>query len=341
MSASPALPAGPGPAEIFATLNAHQQSAALRGAIELDLFTAIAEGETNAEALATKCNADARAMRILCDYLTVHGYLSKSDSNYGLPPSVAMFLVRTSPQYMGSIARFINSRHLLAAFDDVAELVRRGSTLLSSEGTIETEYDGWVEFAKSMVPVMMPCAEFMSDLAELRFGEAKRILDIAAGHGMFGLSIARRIPEATVTAVDWENVLGVAHENAKRHGLHDRYELQPGDAFDVHFGENYDLVLLTNFLHHFDRETCVKLLLKVANALSENGTVMTLEFIPNEDRVTPPASATFSMMMLGTTPSGDAYTLSEYESMFQQAGLTQHEMHDVPNSAQRVMISRR
>lgn len=341
MSLAHALPAGPTPVDVFSTLNAHQQSAALRSAIELDLFTGIAEGHASAEALAAYCRADARATRILCDYLTVYGYLTKTGENYELPPTVLMFLVRTSPQYMGSIARFINSPHLLHAFDDVASLVRHGGTLLGGEGTTETEYDGWVEFARSMVPVMMPCAEFMAELAEQRFKGPTRILDIAAGHGMFGLSIARRLPEAAVTAVDWENVLAVANENAQALGFRDRYNLQPGDAFAVDFGENYDLVLLTNFLHHFDQPRCVNLMRKVVGALSPDGTVMTLEFIPNEDRVTPPASATFSFMMLGTTPAGDAYTRSEYETMWNEAGLTSHEMLDVPNSPQRVMVSRR
>ncbi len=334
-------PTGPTPADIFETLNAHQQSAALRGAIELDLFTAISQGHTSAEAIAKHCHADARAMRMLCDYLTVHGYLTKQNDIFGLPPTVAVFLVRTSLQYMGSIARFINSPHLIEAFSDVAELVRRGTTLLGSRGTTETEYDGWVEFARSMVPIMMPAAEFMADLADRMQPQPKRILDIAAGHGMFGLSIARRHPEATVAALDWENVLAVAHENARQHGLHDRYTLLPGDAFEVEFGNGFDLVLLTNFLHHFDTPTCITLMKKVANALEPHGKVMTLEFVPNEDRVTPPASATFSFMMLGTTPSGDAYTLGEYEAMWNEAGLTQHEMIDVPNSAQRVIISRR
>ncbi|MDA0835178.1 MAG: class I SAM-dependent methyltransferase [Planctomycetota bacterium] len=341
MSHSPPLPAGPTPADIFETLNAHQQSAALRGAIELDLFTAISQGHTTAQALASHCQADVRAMRILCDYLTVYGYLTKSGNEYGLPPTVSTFLVRTSPQYMGSIARFINSPDLLGAFNDVAAIVRTGSTQISGQGTIESEYDGWVEFARSMVPIMMPAAEFMADLAEKRHQGPTRILDIAAGHGMFGVSIARRLPEATVAALDWENVLAVAHENAKRHGVHERYELLSGDAFEVDFGNDFDLVLLTNILHHFDQPTCVKLMSKVANALTPDGTAMTLEFIPNKDRVTPPASATFSFMMLGTTPAGDAYTLNEYEAMWSQAGLTKHEMIDVPNSAQRVLISRR
>ncbi len=61
----------------------------------------------------------------------------------------------------------------------------------------------------------------------------------------------------------------------------------PGSAFDVEFGGPYDTVLLTNFLHHFDKPTCVSLLKKVRASLKPGGKAATLEFVPNEDRVSP------------------------------------------------------
>ena len=66
---------------------------------------------------------------------------------------------------------------------------------------------------------------------------------------------------------------------------------------------------------------------------------MTLEFIPNPDRVSPPQAAAFSLMMLGTTPTGDAYTFSELETMFRNAGFARNEMHELPPSIERVIVS--
>ena len=106
----------PDPGLIFKTLNAHQQSAALRGAIELDIFSAIGTGDRTATSLAQQCQAQLRAMRILCDYLVVQGFLLKEGDQYRLSPTSAVFLDRASPGYMGSIAEFINSPHLLDAF---------------------------------------------------------------------------------------------------------------------------------------------------------------------------------------------------------------------------------
>jgi hypothetical protein len=140
-------------------------------------------------------------------------------------------------------------------------------------------------------------------------------------------------------AVDWAPVLAVADENAKKAGVAGRHSKIPGSAFDVEFGSGYNLVLLTNFLHHFDVPTNESLLKKVHAALAPGGLVVTCEFIPNEDRVSPPIDASFSMMMLGSTPHGDAYTFPEYDRMFGNAGFARNEMRELAPTPQRVIVS--
>jgi SAM-dependent methyltransferase len=120
--------------------------------------------------------------------------------------------------------------------------------------------------------------------------------------------------------------------------VQDRYELLPGSAFDVDFGGPYDAVLLTNFLHHFDDLTCVNLLKKVHGALRPGGHAATLEFVPNEDRVSPPMPAAFAMTMLTSTASGDAYPLSELTRMYSQAGFSGVTGHPVPMTAHTIVM---
>ena len=114
-----------------------------------------------------------------------------------------------------------------------------------------------------------------------------KVLDIAAGHGAFGIAIGQRNPKAQIVAVDWPNVLQVARENAASAGLQDRHHSLPGDAFRVDYGSGYHVALVTNFIHHFDEQTNVTLLRKIAAALVPGGKIAILEFVPNEDRVTP------------------------------------------------------
>ncbi len=336
---SPAAAAMPNPGRLFQVFNAYQQTAAMRAAIDLDVFTAIADRQTTAWQIAQRAGAAERGIRILCDYLTVMGFLTKTDSKYGLAPDAAMFLDRRSPAYMGSAARFLDAPEMLKAFDDLTSAVRKGGTMMGEEGTLSTENPIWVEFARSMAPMMMMPAEVISQLVEAHKGAKCRVLDIAAGHGLFGINIARHNPQAEIVALDWPQVLEVAKENARKSGVESRYSAIAGSAFDVEFGGTYDLVLLTNFLHHFDPPTCETLLRKVRAALQPGGRAVTLEFVPNDDRVTPPEAATFSMIMLGSTPNGDAYTFAELERMFQNAGFSRSEHHRQPPMPESVIIS--
>ena len=329
----------PSPEFIFATFNAYQRTAALKGALELDLFTAVGEGARTADALAGRCRAAQRGMRILCDYLVVIGLLIKEGNQYGLTPDSATFLDRRSPAYIGDAVRFLTSPMLTDGFKDVAAAVRKGGTTASPEGTLEAEHPIWTEFARSMAPLMKPAAEAIAELIDAGGPPPRKVLDIAAGHGAFGLAIARRHASAKVVALDWPNVLTVAQENAQAAGVEERYSTLPGSAFEVDWGSGYDVVLLTNFLHHFDEAGCEEILRKSHRALNDGGRAVALEFVPNEDRVTPPAAAGFSLMMLGTTPSGDAYTFAEYDRMLRRAGFSRSELHVLPASPEQVVIS--
>ena len=93
--AVPAAGRQPSPERIFQMLNAYQQTAALKAAIELDLFTAIGEGNVSPQALAKRCSAAERGVRILCDYLVVHGMLDKN----GKAPTDAGFDASHISQY--------------------------------------------------------------------------------------------------------------------------------------------------------------------------------------------------------------------------------------------------
>jgi hypothetical protein len=136
---------------------------------------------------------------------------------------------------------------------------------------------------------------------------------------LYGIAFAQNNPQAEIVALDWAPVLGVAKENARNAAVSDRYSTIEGSAFDVEYGSGYDLVA-----------TCETLLRKVHAALADGGRALTLEFVPKEDRISPPEAAGFSMMMLSGSPSGDAYIFSELERMFSNAGFARSEIHPLP-----------
>jgi SAM-dependent methyltransferase len=329
--------APPNPRVVFEMVNAHQQTAALKAAIELDIFRAVGTGPGDVASIARQCSASERGTRILCDYLVIHGVLAKQDGKYKHTPSSALFLDPNSPACMASVAEFLSNPQMNESYNHLADVVRNGRTVLPGDGSVEPDNPVWVEFAEKMAPMMGPMAAPLGAVVLDGHSGPMRVLDIAAGHGLFGIEIAKQNPEAHVTGLDWAQVLKVAVANAQKFGVSDRYDLLPGSAFDVDFGGPYDVVLLTNFLHHFDVPTNVGLLRKVRAALKPGGRALTLEFVPNEDRVSPPMPAAFSMIMLATTAAGDAYTFRDLSAMYTEAGFSNITAHPIPMSPHTVV----
>jgi 2-polyprenyl-3-methyl-5-hydroxy-6-metoxy-1,4-benzoquinol methylase len=325
----------------YDALTGYQRTAALKTAIDLDVFTSIGEGTDTIAALAARCQAAERGIRALCNRLLVDGLLTRDGERYALSPTAATFLDRRSPVYVGSAATFLTSSLVTEAFARLTEAVRRGGTAIGEQGTLSADHPIWVEFARSMAPVAGMSAMLLANALEAARAPRWRVLDIAAGHGMFGISLARENPNATVFALDWRNVLAVAEENATAAGVRDRFQTIPGSAFEVDWGTGYDLVLLPNFLHHFDPPTCEQILRRAHAALVPGGRVVIVEFIPDDDRSGPPEALSFALVMLATTPAGDAYTFAEYEKMLRAAGFSQATLQDLRPSPNRVIIARR
>lgn len=334
-------PDPPSPALVLETANAFQRTEALKAAVELDLFTHVAAGRATAADLAAACGAAPRGVRVLADYLTILGFLQKTGDRYALTPDADAFLNRTSPAYLGGVLEFLLAPPIRECFQALTAAVRRGGTATSAEGTVASDNPVWVAFARAMAPVMRLPAELLAGLVGGAPDRPLRVLDVAAGHGLFGIAVARQFPAARVTALDWAAVLAVAAENAQAAGVADRVAYLPGSAFEVDWGGPYDVVLLTNFLHHFDLPACERLAAKARAALAPGGRAVTLEFVPDPDRVTPPATAGFALTMLATTAAGDAYTFAEYERVFAAAGFARSEFHPLPPTTQQAVVSYR
>lgn len=326
---------------VFDALTSYQRTAAMKAAIDLDVFTAIGAGAATLPELAARTGASERGLRALCSRLVVDGFLSLDGGRYGLSPAAEMFLDRRSPAYAGSAARFITSPYVVGGFDRLTDAVRRGGTAIPEQHSLAPEHPMWVEFARAMAPLARMTARLAANLVQASALGPCKILDVAAGHGMYGITFLEENPRAEVVALDWANVLAVASEHAAAAKVSDRHRTLPGSAFEVEWGAGFDLVLLPNFLHHFDEAGCREILKRAHRALAPGGRVVILEFIPNEDRATPAEAAGFALTMLAGTPGGDAYTFAEYRAMLEAAGFTGATLHDLVPTPNRAVISRR
>jgi len=326
----------------FETVHSFYRTESLKAAIQLGVFTAIGEGVDTTEAIAQRCQASERGTRILCNFLVLIGFLKKEGNRYELTIDSKAFLDANSPYYAGNSIEYLLSPTQTDGFKDLASAVRKGGTNLSKEGVLAPEHPVWVTFARAMVPILkLPSELLASLLVDTGSKSHAKVLDIAAGHGLFGIAIAKRNPNARVFAVDWPNVMTVAQENARAAGVVNQYFTLPGSALELQYDSDYDLVVIPNFLHHLDIESIEKFLRKIFGALKSGGRVAILEFIPNEDRVSPPVAVTFGVMMLGITPAGDAYAYSDYQNILRRVGFSKVELLSLPPTYFRVVVAQK
>ena len=213
--ATPSTTNRPTPERIFGLMNAFQQTAALKSGIELDVFTAIGVGANTPALLAAKISASERGLRILCDYLTIMGLISKKDGLYSLTEESALFLDQRSPASLAAVTGFLGSSWHKKNIEALTDAVRKGGTTGVQGDNSKPQDEVWVAFARSMAPLTVPAANFIAELIGASEGKACNVLDIAAGHGNYGITIARKNPNAQIVAVDWPSVLAVAQENAQ------------------------------------------------------------------------------------------------------------------------------
>jgi hypothetical protein len=326
------------PQRIFETLAAFQRTAALRAAIELDLFTAIGEGADTTAMLAQRCSASERGLGILAAYLVMIGFLQKHDERYSLAADTAAFLDRRSPACIGeAAAETISGEAQAAAFATLTEAVRRGGTALPGGGTLAPEHPIWVEFARAMGVPGAFLARLLADSLDQEAKGPTKVLDIAAGHGLYGIEFAKRNPDAEVFAVDWPEVLAIARGNADTAGVGPRFHSIPGDALTVDFGTGYDLALITNFLP--DLKTTTVMLERIHSALVKDGCVAAFELMLDDDRTSPAAAVSLNLALLATTPGGEARTPSQLAKSLESAGFGRVELRELPPVPNRVMIA--
>jgi hypothetical protein len=304
---------------VFDIAIAYQKTAALIAAVKLDIFTAIGSETVSVNQLVSRTGASARGLRILCDCLSVLGLLKKDATRYSLTDIARTFLDESSPFARGNVVDFVAAPEMIDLFfRDPVSYVRNGGS--AGLANVSPDHPVWIRFAKAMVPFAVANAKRVAAHVAALSNPPHTVLDIAAGHGLYGIEVAKVVPDALVTAVDWAPVLTLAKVNAEDAGIADRFRMVAGSAIELDWGCDYDLILLPNFLHHFDFDTCVSLLRKAKLSSAAHGQILGVEFVPNEDRISPPIPAMFAFWMLATTPGGDAYTARELDEMARNAG---------------------
>jgi len=319
------------PRRLMRILGDFANSQILDASIEYDFFTLIHKGLQSAEEIARAAGTDARATRIVLDSLPALGLIEKRSGKYFLTPTADVFLVKEKTSYVGDF------RHVaLALWDGMAHLkesLKTGKPLSRMDTNAELQV--WEKLVLGIIVIAEPAAKALCDILRIgRESKGIKVLDIAGGSSIFGMTILSRDSSAQVTQLDWPNVNAVAKKANKERGLDGKIRFIDGEHHTAPIETNYyDLVLASNFCRFESPRGNQELFAKAYSTLKPGGIFVVNDFVPNEERTEPTFALRFSVYTLTHTPEGECWTLSQYSDWLQKAGFKSVEIHgDIPKT---------
>jgi 3-hydroxy-5-methyl-1-naphthoate 3-O-methyltransferase len=297
---------------------------AIESAVNNHIFDVLDSGPKTLEDICQQTGCSLRGTGPLMHLLVAIDLLSKeTDGKYALTPESSTFLVSTKASFQGSIFHHF-TKNIMPHFLSLEEVVRSGKPVQR----VNTQAGGaafYKQFVEDIMPANFPAARAVAQHLSVDLKKTvRRVLDIAAGSGVWGIAMAQAFPDAQLTAVDFPEVLEITRSMAQKFGLNDRYQEVGGDLLEVNFGKDYSVVLLGHILHSQGEEHSRALLQATYRALEIGGTLVIAEFLLNEDRISPTQTVIFNLNMLVNTESGRVYSFSELRNW-----LTEYGFHNI------------
>jgi SAM-dependent methyltransferase len=304
------------------------------------VFDSLGDGAKTPEQVAEKTGASARALRILMNALAGLNLLKKDrQGKYSLTPESAAFLLTKNPGthagFFGTIAPQIISRWLR-----LSDIVREGRPAVAvNQETEGTEF--FSQLVENIIPLSYPPAQKLAD--HLKVAKTKneiRVLDLAAGSGIWGIALAQKSPGLRVTAVDWAGMIPTTKRITQKFGVGDRFNYVEGDILEANFGSGYDIAILGHILHSEGEDRSRQLLAKTFRALKSGGTIAIAEWLVNDDRTKPLPSLMFAVQMLVNTEKGDTFSFNEIKNWLEKAGFKKVRKVEAPGPSPLILATK-
>jgi ubiquinone/menaquinone biosynthesis C-methylase UbiE len=303
------------------------------------LFDALAAGPRTVGELAEQTRTSPRGVRAVANALVSLGLLSKENGRYALTPESDAFLVSTKPSFQGTFFRNLHVQ-LLPIWLHLGDALRTGRppTAVNQEGPGSEFFNQLVE---DIFPMSYGAARALGQALNLAAAtQPVRVLDLAAGSGVWGIALAQQSPQVRVTAVDWPGVIPVTRRVAARHGLADRFTFVEGDLHAADFGTGHTIATLGHILHSEGEARSRALLKKTFAALAPGGTIAIAEFLVNDDHTGPTNAAIFGVNMLVHTDEGDTFSATEISGWLREAGFENPRTLDAPGPSPLILATK-
>lgn len=295
----------------------------LEAALKHGVFDALDQGPKTLAELRQTTGASERGMAAIVNVLVGLDLLKKSaEGTYTLSPDSAAFLVSSRPGYLGGLIRH-TSEQLLPKWLHLNEVVATGGPVAAvNQQSDGTEF--FEKFVNDIFPMSYPAAQDLAQYLRLDvMSSPVKVLDLAAGSGVWGIALAQSAPQVQVRAVDWPGVIKVTRKNAEKFGLADRFSFSEGDLQEADFGTGHNVATLGHILHSEGEARSRALLKKTFHALAPGGTISIAEFLVNADRTGPVNGLIFAVNMLVNTENGNTYSFEEIAGWLGEAGFVE------------------
>src|SRR5437016_5912291 len=301
------------------------------------VFDSLQNGAKTSEQIAEQTGASARALRILMNALVGLDLLKKDrQERYSLTQESAAFLLSNRPAthagFFGTIAPQLISRWVR-----LSDIVREGRPAVAvNQETEGTEF--FSQLVENIIPMSYPPAQALGDHLHLvKTKNEIRVLDLAAGSGIWGIALAEKSPRVYVTAVDWAGMIPTTKRITQKFGVSDRFNYIEGDILEAEFGSGYDIATLGHILHSEGEARSRKLLKKTAPALKGGATLAIGEWLVNDERTEPLNGLMFAVNMLVNTESGDTFSFNEIKRWLEDAGFKNARTLEAPGPSPLVL----
>jgi len=311
----------------------------LEAAIRHRVFDVLDDGPKAINDVQKETGASERGLTAIMNALVGLNLLAKDDQGrYSLTPESAAFLVSTKPGFQGGMIRHC-SEQLIPKWLHLNEIVATGKPVesVNQEGAGSEFFQN---FVNDIFPMSYPAAQTLARHLNMNGGGEVRVLDLAAGSGVWGIALAQASEGVRVTAVDWPDVIPVTRKTVERFGLGGRFSYIEGDLLKADFGSNHTVATLGHILHSEGEARSRKLLSKTFGALATGGTIAIAEFLVNPDRRGPVNGLFFAVNMLVNTDNGGTYSFEEISGWLTEAGFTNARTIESPGPSPLILATK-
>ena len=291
-------------------------------AIELGVFTELAAGPADLQALQARLKLHPRSARDFLDALVALKLLERDDGIYRNSPDTDLFLDRAKPSYVGGMLEMANAR-LYGFWGSLTEALRTGEMQNEAKhkkdffAALYSEPERLRGFLRAMSGISAGAAKAIA--AKFDWSKYTTFADVGAAQGMVPVVIARAHPHLKAIGFDLPAVQPVFEEFVAQQGLADRIRFQGGNFFDDPM-PNVDVIVMGHILHDWDLAEKKLLLEKAFAALPKGGAVIAYDAVIDDERRENAFGLLMSLNMLIETPGGFDYTGVDCQAWMREAG---------------------